>query len=881
MRHRYLLYSSIFATATLLATPFLHASGDGPSKKTHAAFEARIKQLDDTKLRHQLSRAERDEADPRITEGLEFLYAYMPLPDVLNYSPEFFRETVELAYRAKDEMPWGKNVPEREFLHFVLPVRVNNEDIDESRGVFFEELKDRVKGMSMKDAILEVNHWCHEKVTYQPSDARTSSPLSAVSQAIGRCGEESTFAVAALRSVGIPARQVYTPRWAHTDDNHAWVEAWADGEWYFLGACEPEPILNLAWFNAPASRGMLMTTKAFGDYDGPEEQIERTAINTAINVTSNYASVAPIEVIITDAEGNPAEGADVAFCLYNYSEYNKIAEKKSDRDGRASLTAGLGDMIVWATDGNKFGFAKANSKQGAPVKIVMDKDSRYEGTTEFDIVPPPVSATLPKPTAEQAAENERRKAYEDSVRTAYTATFATADEARSLAAEIDADPEKIVKILTESRGNHKAIADMLSVMNPDQRERAVDILLAVSEKDRRDMRMDVVADRLLTPEGAGELYRQYVINPRVELEGLTPFTEEFLADLTPEEAEAYRQDPRKWVEWTATNIAIDSVWNPTKLRVHPDAVWKAKIADPHSRNIFFVSSARAMGIPARIDQVTGKTQWHDGTDWVDVKFERTETSTMAPTPKGTLKLEYAKTGRIEDPVYYSQFTLSKIDDGKVSLLDYDETIPLSEINPRLSRLDAGQYILTTGQRMADGSVLARSTIFTLDEGEEKSVPLVLRQDETGIQVIGNFNSEDRYLDSAGNEKSLLSTTGRGYYTLIYGKPNHEPTSHVLNDISAVASDFEADGRKVMLIYGDEGQLQRAQLERFGKLPSNVVAGADIDGAILKELTENLHLTENDYPIVIVADTFNRVVFISQGYTIGMGEKLIDTLSRIQ
>lgn len=79
----------------------------------------------------------------------------------------------------------------------------------------------------MEDAILEVNHWCHEKATYQPSDARTHSPLATVYTAIGRCGEESTFLVAALRAVGIPARQIYTPRWAHTDDNHAWVEAWS------------------------------------------------------------------------------------------------------------------------------------------------------------------------------------------------------------------------------------------------------------------------------------------------------------------------------------------------------------------------------------------------------------------------------------------------------------------------------------------------------------------------------------------------------------------------------------------------------------------------------------------------------------------------------
>ena len=61
---------------------------------------------------------------------------------------------------------------------------------------------------SLHDAVIEVNHWCHEKVIYTPSDARTSSPLASVKTAYGRCGEESTFTVAALRSVGIPARQL-------------------------------------------------------------------------------------------------------------------------------------------------------------------------------------------------------------------------------------------------------------------------------------------------------------------------------------------------------------------------------------------------------------------------------------------------------------------------------------------------------------------------------------------------------------------------------------------------------------------------------------------------------------------------------------------------
>lgn len=31
------------------------------------------------------------------------------------------------------------------------------------------------------------------------------------------------------------------------------------------------------------------------------------------------------------------------------------------------------------------------------------------------------------------------------------------------------------------------------------------------------------------------------------------------------------------------------------------------------------------------------------------------------------------------------------------------------------------------------------------------------------------------------------------------------------------------------------------------------------------------------PIFIIADTFNRVVFVSQGYTIGLGEQLMKTV----
>ena len=120
------------------------------------------------------------------------------------------------------------------------------------------------------------------------------------------------------------------------------VEAWADGKWYFLGACEPESVLNLGWFNAPASRAMLMHTRVFGNYNGPEEVLLRTNNFTEINLTSNYAPTAEVKFEVKDTDGNPVNGAKVEFKIYNYAEYYTAVTKRTDAQGRTSLSAGKG-----------------------------------------------------------------------------------------------------------------------------------------------------------------------------------------------------------------------------------------------------------------------------------------------------------------------------------------------------------------------------------------------------------------------------------------------------------------------------------------------------------------------------------------------------------
>ncbi len=801
------------------------------------------------------------------------LYAVMNPADSADRTAEFYLENcIRPALRARQEMPWGAVVPEREFKYFVLPLRVNNEAIDAHRPEFYAELRERVKGLSMEEAILEINHWCHEKATYQPSDGRTHSPLQTMSSAIGRCGEESTFGVAALRAMGIPARQVYTPRWAHTDDNHAWVEAWANGRWHYLGACEPEAVLDHGWFDAPASRGMLMHARVPGeDYDGPEEVLMRRQGNAEINVTANYAPVDTLRVRVLTRDGQPAEGATVSFRLYNYAEFYPLVTKTADAVGATSIVAGLGDLLVWAQNGRDFGFAKGSVGKDREVRVTMDCDENTTLTVDFDLVPPVDRGKEVFVPADLQEANKRRLAQEDSIRNAYVATFPT---------------EASVREVVMSRGNHQTITDFLDAQPAELREKALRLLGALTEKDLTDVSRDVLDDALATADGAeGELFDRYVMSPRIANEELTPFRAYFARQFTPEDRERFRNNPAEWVTYVGQNIVADRDWYPEQATMSPAATGKLRHTSAKSRDVYFVAGARSFGIPARIDPVTGKTQYADASGrWVDASFDQAAGG-MAEGKMGKLQLVATENPIVADPKYYANFTISKIVDGEPQLLEYPDFAENSTLFGNPAEIEKGQYAIVTGQRMADGSVLARMVITTV--GDEVQVDsLAVRQDASGVQIIGSFNSENliRPLNRAasGSDElvSILSQTGRGYFVVGVIQSGDEPSNHALRDIAAEAAEIERLGLPVVLLFESEADAAKMDFAALPQLPSSTILGIDPDGAILREIATNMALPSTEAPVFIIADTFNRVIFVRQGYTIGLGSQLVDTLKRI-
>lgn len=869
-------------------------------QQVESDFATRVANIDlirNTLSLDTLSRAER--------EAMQFLYAYMPYSDLADYTPQFFLSQVRYAFMARDTMPWGKLVPEDIFRHFVLVYRVNNENLDTARMVFFNELKDRVRGMTMENAALEVNHWCHEHVAYRAADARTSAPLATLRTSLGRCGEESTFAVTALRAVGIPARQCYTPRWAHCDDNHAWVEVWiADstgngGQWKYLGACEPDPRLDMGWFSVPSTRCLMVHSKAFGRYHGDEEVVRQTALYSELNLLSHYAPTRRVTVTVADPQGNPLSGVTVKFKMYNYAEYYTLATYSTNAQGQASLTTGLGDILVWATDGTLYNFSKLDVRKDSTITLTLSNNSDNSETSDYsensdnpdysetspnivllDIVPPAPGS--PKVTAsnQEIADNALRLAYEDSLRNAYTATFPTRDNFKSYLpknwiwnSNLFSD-QQVWEIIQKSEGNYAEIFRFFESWDGQYRsgEHIYDYLKSFSDKDLRDITADVLKahvtgfDWLDRTKGTCtnhpytyEVYKRGILPARVSNEQVRPYRKE-LSCFKGMTADAIRQ-------WTLDSIFVDDTGNYYNCPVSPTGVYRLRHADSHSRDIFFVAACRAADIPAYLDNATGILYtWQDNV-WLKTVWNDPADPTITSALPATLTLTYHGKSPAK-PIYYPHFTLQKLENGDFRTFDFEDD-PRMATFPATLTVVPGRYCLSTGNRYPDGTVRSRMEFFEVNAGERVTKEIVLLPLVPQLATLGElpkmpdgFELMDgvSLADYAGNTGCILAFLG----------PHREPAKHLVKEMLQHSSAFRQWGGMTFVVTTDPANRE------LGQLPNSDVTGiaAGMQDPAEKVLAQTLQLDKYEYPLVAVVDKRGRVLFHSNGYSIGLAEQLL-------
>lgn len=248
----------------------------------------------------------------------------------------------------------------------------------------------------------------------------------------GRCGEESTFTVAALRTAGIPARQVYTPRWAHSYDNHAWVEIWFNGAWYYMGACEPEPLLDKGWFTEPVRRAMLVHTKSFGAFTGKEN---------SINIHKNYTEVSN---------------------LSNYAEFYPLAIVPTDENGISQFETGLGDLLIWAYKDDDFDYKKISVSEIDTLILQLNRKAEGNYNVDLDLDVPVIRSPLAGPSLVMSEQNSKQINDENIIRQRYIDSRMKPEEVKTLALKLNIDTARIMNVITRSMGNYNDIRSFLS-----------------------------------------------------------------------------------------------------------------------------------------------------------------------------------------------------------------------------------------------------------------------------------------------------------------------------------------------------------------------------------------------------------------------------------
>lgn len=809
------------------------------------------------------------------TEAVKFLYAYMPLSDLADYDGRFFLANVDISLVTRKATLWGKDIPEDIFLHYVLPFRVNNENLDSFRIAYYDEIIQRVKGMELKEAALEINHWCHEKVSYQAADIRTSAPMSTILSARGRCGEESTFTVAALRTAGIPARQVYTPRWAHSDDNHAWVEIWSGGEWFYMGACEPEAVLDKGWFTEPARRAMLVHTKSFGAPSGSENAIRINRNFTDVNNLSKYAITKKIFVKVLDKEGKPVKDAIVEYKLYNYAEFYPLAKVPTDVNGISSFETGLGDLLIWASGNDDFDYKNISISVTDTLIMNLVKKPENNLTLNFDLGVPIVREPLPGIPSGLAEINSKRVNEEKAIQQKYIDSWIKPEESDSIASKLNIDSKRLREIFAKSMGNYAEINKFISATPDSLRILALLLLEVVAEKDLRDTKSEVLTDHLIntsiTSNKAIELrvdfFIDYILNPRVANEILRPWRGFFIQNLPVDLIGIGYDDPSAIVKYLNDKIKIASDENYYKTPITPQGVFELGVSDTESRAICFVAICRALGIPSRLEPGRNIPQYFKNENWNDVYFSDQKPPASL---KGYIKLTSSDTRPV--PEYYIHFTLARFENGRYNTLDYEYNKKISDFKEDIP-LPPGYYMLVTGNRLNDSKILSAVSFFSLSENERKTIEVKLRNDPSEIKILGKVNLNNILALIPDKNSKLCRGNDKGL-VIIWIEPDKEPTKHIFNDLPPLKTELDSWGGDFIFLSGSSKDMKYFNPENLKGLPELTHFSSDKNLEVLKKSVKLSEPADIRLPFVVMTDKNGNIIFTSSGYRIGIGEQIL-------
>ena len=776
---------------------------------------------------------------------LKFLYGHLHANDIVSFSVETIGSYVSASLEAYEKIEYVRTIPQDVFMTYVLCHRVNSECLDGSRKTLMERILPLVQGKTVEEAALAVNYWCYSQATYTPADDRTLGPLSVMRRTLGRCGEESVLCVAAMRSVGIPARQCYAPRWSHCDDNHAWVEVWINGVWHYMGACEPEPVLDKGWFTAASSRAMLVHTKAWSNLEGNHNVSYNTPLYSLVNCTATYADVKVLRVRILE-QGQPLVGVKVSFQIVNYSELFSLYESYTDENGEAAFETGLGDLCVYVCHGDKLRLEKVDLRLTDRLVIDMADGFTLETAPEqmaMDLVPPVGRSDVAAETEDPAHEKKLREC--EACRAAFKSHFWK---------KWDGSVQDFA--CREAAGNLDEILHFLE--DPGytafQKEQ---ILSTLRPKDFVDITCEVLQEALELSQPARDQYpedifREYILAPRIADEMLLPERRK-IRELFPDgfrngqEVLAWMQEHMQIMPAHGVDNYFPSAYGCLYYKMTPD----------YAFDMVFVALCRAFCFPSRLAPDTREGQWLDTQGiWRSIRPHE---------QKNTVKLTVRNsTGKPLN--YFEHFSLGCWNGRDFYSLQHWNLSVREQCD---FYLRPGAYRLITTTRQIDGtaSVLLRHLRITGD----CSFDLELPPDQTTQRL-----KAEPLLPGLpqGPVMSCLEETRGSERILIFADPGSEPTEHLFQEMLECKEEFIRQDCPICVFLGKETDLEDPTLQKVCSALNTVKTKVCRDPQAEATLHRIMQVGDLRLPFVISVNHKDCGVYATANYNIRMAQTLL-------
>lgn len=585
------------------------------------------------------------------------------------------------------------------FLAYIAKITVTDEVITPYREKFFQYGIDEIlqKYDSIYDRAVALNLWCRQFMTFKPTSGRDLTPLCILKKSnLGRCEEMQIFFISAARSIGIPARPAYTPLWAHTDNNHAWVEVFVNDQWQYLGAVEPDFALNRAWFTGNLNKALLVIAKSSFP-DSTDIVLFSSGHTHFINSTPNYTDykhnkTRKITLRAYNKEQDPEINTEFLINVFNWGMLRPILSLNTGELNEVSIEIGIGSFAVTAVKDSLSGIIHVPSGHKDSLhKVIMTTELENQ---KYEFIYPDL-VTRQDPS-DPPQEWNGKVSY-------YTTKYNKLVESyQNLEIDFTVADSLLQTVWDKFRNNKTVFQNFYEKFQPDR-----DYLTY----------LDLIDEKFLWQCSEQQLINHYLFYLELVEHGLDlpqehitiilepgVFFEELAKKPLASNLKVWRGlDPEYSVALISEYLAEKYYIKP-KLAIEgllpPDILMNKKYLTENQFKILLVYILRHNFIPANFSRTPQKILVRTGDTWQEFDFINNQYEVSTESSKELISLRISFLDEYEQPLKLdsSQFTFTVFNNGRFYPVPVETEYEDFTLN---ALLNEGVFYLHTGYRLSD------------------------------------------------------------------------------------------------------------------------------------------------------------------------------------